>query len=123
MPPPSVLTFAVVIDGRILFVEELGRSALSLASGADNFDARGSDASSANIESASSSQIDNRHLHEFVLHASLDAIATLTWTKSAFALGVVDSFNDLVVSAYKRQGVPYSCFYTHLRSRRVRMKW
>mmetsp|Transcript_2636 Transcript_2636/g.7857 ORF Transcript_2636/g.7857 Transcript_2636/m.7857 type:complete len:143 (+) Transcript_2636:287-715(+) len=41
-----------------------------------------------------------QYLHQFVLHASLDAVEEQLWTTPAMHLGTVDRFNNLQVSAY-----------------------
>jgi hypothetical protein len=41
-----------------------------------------------------------QYLHQFVLHAALDAVEEQLWGTSAMHLGVVDRFNNLQVSAY-----------------------
>lgn len=40
------------------------------------------------------------HLHEFVMHAALDAVQEQLWSTPACYLRVVDGFRDLLVSAY-----------------------
>ena len=49
---------------------------------------------------SSTSKPDQRHLYDFVLHASLDAVDELLKTSTHAHLGRVDSFNDLIVSAW-----------------------
>mmetsp|Transcript_29206 Transcript_29206/g.82407 ORF Transcript_29206/g.82407 Transcript_29206/m.82407 type:complete len:134 (+) Transcript_29206:400-801(+) len=41
-----------------------------------------------------------QYLHQFVLHAALDAVEDIVWTTNSMYLKVVDRFNDLFVSAY-----------------------
>ena len=38
-----------------------------------------------------------QYLHQFVLHASLDAVEEQLWNTTAMNLGVVDKFNNLQV--------------------------
>jgi len=40
------------------------------------------------------------YLHQFVLHASLDAVNEQLWTTTNMHLGPVDKFNNLIVTAY-----------------------
>lgn len=40
------------------------------------------------------------YLHQFVLHAALDAVNEQLWTTSNMHLGAVDKFNNLTVTAY-----------------------
>ncbi len=42
---------------------------------------------------------DAAHLHQFVLHAALDAVAEHVWASQQCYLRVVDGFRDLLVSA------------------------
>eukprot|EP00793_Prasinoderma_coloniale_P006859 PRCOL_00001690-RA len=44
------------------------------------------------------------HLHEFVMHAALDAVQEQLWSTPACYLRVVDGFRDLLVSAYVTMG-------------------
>jgi trafficking protein particle complex subunit 2 len=39
-----------------------------------------------------------QYLHQFVLHASLDAVDEQLWTTTNMHLGVVDKFNNLQVN-------------------------
>eukprot|EP00891_Asterochloris_glomerata_P005847 jgi/Astpho2/5847/Aster-02357 len=41
-----------------------------------------------------------QYLHQFVLHAALDAVDEQVWITSSMHLGVVDKFNNLQVSAF-----------------------
>ncbi|KAL3159556.1 hypothetical protein ABBQ38_009972 [Trebouxia sp. C0009 RCD-2024] len=40
------------------------------------------------------------YLHQFVLHAALDAVNEQLWTTTSMHLGNVDKFNNLMVAAY-----------------------
>ena len=40
------------------------------------------------------------YLHQFVLHAALDAVNEQVWTTTSMHLGTVDKFNNLMVAAY-----------------------
>lgn len=40
------------------------------------------------------------YLHQFVLHAALDAVSEQVWTTTSMHLGTVDKFNNLMVAAY-----------------------
>ena len=40
------------------------------------------------------------YLHQFVLHAALDAVNEQLWTTTNMHLGPVDKFNNLIVTAY-----------------------
>ncbi len=40
------------------------------------------------------------YLHQFVLHAALDAVNEQIWTSTNMHLGTVDKFNNLMVAAY-----------------------
>ena len=40
------------------------------------------------------------YLHQFVLHAALDAVNEQVWTTTSMHLGNVDKFNNLMVAAY-----------------------
>lgn len=40
-----------------------------------------------------------QYLHQFVLHASLDAVEEQLWTTPAMHLGTVDRFNNLQVAS------------------------
>ena len=40
------------------------------------------------------------YLHQFVLHAALDAVNEQLWTTTSMHLGTVDKFNNLMVAAY-----------------------
>lgn len=40
------------------------------------------------------------YLHQFVLHAALDAVNEQLWTTTSMHLGPVDKFNNLIVTAY-----------------------
>ena len=40
------------------------------------------------------------YLHQFVLHAALDAVNEQVWTTTSMHLGNVDKFNNLLVAAY-----------------------
>ena len=40
------------------------------------------------------------YLHQFVLHAALDAVNEQIWTTTNMHLGTVDKFNNLMVAAY-----------------------
>lgn len=40
------------------------------------------------------------YLHQFVLHAALDAVNEQLWTTTNMHLGAVDKFNNLIVTAY-----------------------
>lgn len=39
-------------------------------------------------------------MHQFVLHAALDAVNEQLWTTTSMHLGTVDKFNNLMVAAY-----------------------
>ena len=41
-----------------------------------------------------------KHLYQFVAHSSLDIVEELRWTSKDPYLKVIDSFNDILVSAY-----------------------
>lgn len=43
---------------------------------------------------------ENAHVNEFLIHSALDVVDEMTWTTSAMALKVVDTFNDQYVSAF-----------------------
>ena len=45
-----------------------------------------------------------QYLHQFVMHAALDAVDEQLWSTSAMHLGVVDRFNNLQVN-FSRQDV------------------
>ncbi len=56
-----------------------------------------------------------QYLHQFVLHASLDAVDEQLWNTTSMHLGVVDKFNNLHV----RPRIPsICCFPSRLLSRR-----
>ena len=40
------------------------------------------------------------YLHQFVLHAALDAVNEQLWTTTSMHLGPVDKFNNVIVTAY-----------------------
>lgn len=42
----------------------------------------------------------SQYLHQFVLHAALDAVEEQQWQTSAMHLGVVDKFNNLQVLSF-----------------------
>ncbi|GAQ85877.1 trafficking protein particle complex subunit [Klebsormidium nitens] len=44
------------------------------------------------------------HLHQFVLHASMDIVQDVVWTTQNMYLKVVDKFGDLFVSTYVTAG-------------------
>jgi len=96
----GALAFVIVCDGRPIFSEELsgfrafGSRRHSAATGANNKDSGASVAK----------ENDSRHLHQFVLHASLDVVSSHVWSSSAMHLKVVDSFNDMLVSAWRSAG-------------------
>ncbi|KAK9811548.1 hypothetical protein WJX72_005731 [[Myrmecia] bisecta] len=41
-----------------------------------------------------------QYLHQFVLHAALDAVEEQLWNTTSMHLSVVDKFNNLLVSAF-----------------------
>eukprot|EP00775_Hariotina_reticulata_P002493 gene2493-2796_t len=45
-----------------------------------------------------------QYLHQFVLHASLDAVDEAMWTSKELHLKTVDRFNNLFVTAYVTPG-------------------
>ena len=59
--------------------------------------ARGGDAATRDDQSSRS-----QYLHQFVLHAALDAVEEQQWQTSAMHLGVVDKFNNLQVLYHAR---------------------
>ncbi|KAK9833304.1 hypothetical protein WJX81_004791 [Elliptochloris bilobata] len=79
----SVLTFVIVGDEDHPIFE------------ADLAAARGGDASARDDQGGRA-----QYLHQFVLHAALDAVEEQQWQTSAMHLGVVDKFNNLQVSAF-----------------------
>jgi hypothetical protein len=44
------------------------------------------------------------HLHQFILHASLDIVQDVVWNTPYMFLKLVDKFNDLLVSVYVTAG-------------------
>ena len=80
----SVLTFVIVGDeDHPIFEADLA--------------ARGGDAATRDDQSSRS-----QYLHQFVLHAALDAVEEQQWQTSAMHLGVVDKFNNLQVLYHAR---------------------
>ncbi|KAJ2296466.1 TRAPP subunit, partial [Coemansia sp. RSA 2706] len=43
---------------------------------------------------------ENKHLHQFVVHAALDLVEDALFANTACYLKAVDSYNDWIVSAY-----------------------
>ncbi len=41
---------------------------------------------------------DNIHMHEFILHASLDVIDQIQWQQNTFYMKTIDRFNELSVT-------------------------
>ncbi|KAJ3105155.1 Trafficking protein particle complex subunit 2 [Phlyctochytrium planicorne] len=64
---------------------------------------------------------EERHLSQFVAHASLDIIEETMWTTNGMYLKVVDRFNDTLVSAYVlASGVKFILLHDSINSEGIR---